>query len=71
MIDTLNAAACLRNAHYLGFTRIYNICTGAVNDVPWGSADWLIGVVFLLALLACLTIGILFIIIMLHALRDA
>lgn len=45
MVDpaTINAnvAHCLQSANYVGYTRVHNICTGAVTDVPWGNGDWI------------------------------
>jgi hypothetical protein len=38
----LNAADCLRSVSDIGSTHVHNICTGAITDVPWGSADWVL-----------------------------
>lgn len=43
MDQTINAnlAHCIQKAHDVGSTKIYNICTGAIQQIPWGSSDWL------------------------------
>lgn len=36
----LNHANCIQTVSDFGMTTVHNICTGAVSEVPWGSADW-------------------------------
>lgn len=45
MEQTINAniAACMQSANHFGFTRVHNVCTGNIRDVPWGSIDWALG----------------------------
>ncbi len=40
----LNAAHCIQSSNHIGYTKFYNICTKAITDVPWGSADWTLAV---------------------------
>lgn len=44
----VNLAQCLVNATHWGFTRVHNVCSGVVHDVPWGAMDYL-GVLALIA----------------------
>lgn len=41
-----NVAECLKTMSHFGFSRVHNICTGAVIDVPWGIGDWIMGAFF-------------------------
>jgi hypothetical protein len=54
----VNSADCIRTAAHFGETVVYNICSGKVTTIPWGSVDWalalglsafaaVIGIVFL------------------------
>lgn len=47
MDQTLNAnvANCLQTANHFGFTRVHNVCSGTITDVPWGTADIALGIV--------------------------
>lgn len=38
----VNAAECIRTSMHFGFTKMHNICSGVITDVPWGGVDWLI-----------------------------
>lgn len=42
MINTINMARCIQEAHHVGYTKFYNVCTttGDFTSVPWGSLDW-------------------------------
>ena len=37
----LNSAECIKTQANIGETVYHNICTGAIQTVNWGSADWL------------------------------
>ena len=56
----LNAAQCITTQANIGSTVYHNICTGATQNVPWGSADWLVAaglaavVIFIVGMFACL-----------------
>jgi hypothetical protein len=43
----LNQADCLRSVSDFGTTTVHNICNGSINEVPWGSADWVLASVLL------------------------
>jgi hypothetical protein len=36
-----NYSACLKEAHYVGNTTFYNVCTDTHSVVPWGGMDWM------------------------------
>ena len=36
----LNVAVCLKEASYVGYDRIHNLCSGTITDVPWGTLQW-------------------------------
>ena len=47
MIDdnvNLNHSDCLRTVMNFGEQVVHNICTGKVQHIPWGSADWFLAV---------------------------
>lgn len=50
----LNQAKCLRDSAFAGYTRVTNVCTGQVTDVPWGTMD-IVGVALIIS------IGVLFV----------
>lgn len=56
--QTINAnlAQCIQKMTHVGFTRVHNVCSGSVTDVPWGLGDWVLivglGSLFALFLLA-------------------
>jgi hypothetical protein len=35
-----NISDCIVKTYHSGYTRVTNICSGAVHDVAWGSFDW-------------------------------
>lgn len=36
----LNLSECIVKASHWGFTRVHNVCSNVVVDVPWGVGDW-------------------------------
>lgn len=40
-------ADCLRTTTDIGRQVVHNICNGTVSEVPWGSADWALGLAFI------------------------
>lgn len=41
MLNTINIAKCIQEAHHIGYTKFYNVCTtGDFHSVPWGAVDW-------------------------------
>lgn len=40
----LNKAECLRESTFFGYTRLTNVCSGAVTDVPWGTMDYALAI---------------------------
>jgi len=42
----LTHADCLKSMSDFGMTRVHNICTGAITEVPWGTADWTLVIAF-------------------------
>lgn len=54
-VSTINAnvAECLKSMSHVGFTRVHNLCTGTVTDVPWGAGDWILGGTLLGFIAAC------------------
>lgn len=42
MLNTINIAKCIQEAHHIGYTKFYNVCTtGDFHSVPWGAIDWI------------------------------
>lgn len=40
MDQNINFAVCLKDATDFGVTHVHNVCTGTVQHIAWGSADW-------------------------------
>lgn len=51
----VNAAECLRDVTHFGSTAVYNICSGAITNVPWGIGEW--ATCALLGLLAAIMVA--------------
>ena len=37
----VDLSECLVKMTHWGFTRVHNVCSSTVVDVPWGIGDWL------------------------------
>lgn len=46
----LNSAECIKEVRNIGNTVYQNICDGTSSVVPWGSADWINGMIIILFL---------------------
>ena len=44
MDQNINFAKCLKDSTDFGATHVHNVCTGTIQHVPWGSADWALAV---------------------------
>ena len=42
---------CMKSVTNIGETIYMNICDGSHNVVPWGTVDYIVGVMFLLSLI--------------------
>jgi hypothetical protein len=56
-IENLEFSQCVKSATHFGKTVYHNLCTGTVNEVPWGGVDWL-GCIGGIAFLACVALVI-------------
>lgn len=59
----LNSADCIKSMMHFGFSRIHNICSGTIVDVPWGMMDWVMAMAligfFLTAGIMMMSLGLL------------
>jgi hypothetical protein len=67
----LNNTQCLVTRTHFGYDTVINICSGKVQDIPWGMGNWLEfgAIIFITLLLAGIAIG--FIAFVVAIMRDS
>ncbi len=46
MSNAVDLSLCIQKVRDIGVTHLHNICNGTITNIPWGSTDWIMTVMF-------------------------